>query len=54
VRSRALVSVTIAATLGTREPLRGQLRIALQQGRAGTRVPARVLTGATGRSEARR
>ena len=26
VRSRALVSVTIAATLGTREPLRGQLR----------------------------
>ncbi|MGD0067039.1 MAG: hypothetical protein ABSB76_26790 [Streptosporangiaceae bacterium] len=28
VRSRALVSVTIAATLGTREPLRGQLRIA--------------------------
>jgi 4-carboxymuconolactone decarboxylase len=29
LRSRALVSVTIAATLGTREPLRGQLRIAL-------------------------
>jgi Carboxymuconolactone decarboxylase family len=28
-RSRALVSVTIAATLGTLEPLRGQLRIAL-------------------------
>jgi hypothetical protein len=27
---------------------------ALQQGRAGTRVPARVLTGATGRSEVRR
>jgi len=26
----------------------------LQQARAGTRVPARVLTGATGRSEARR
>ena len=32
VRSRALVSVTIAATLGTREPLRGQLRIALNNG----------------------
>src|ERR1700754_1329291 len=32
VRSRALVSVTIAATLGTREPLRGQLRIALHNG----------------------
>jgi alkylhydroperoxidase/carboxymuconolactone decarboxylase family protein YurZ len=31
-RSRALVSVTIAATLGTREPLRGQLRIALNSG----------------------
>ena len=31
-RSRALVSVTIAATLGTREPLRGQLRIALHSG----------------------
>jgi len=30
--SRALVSVTIAATLGTREPLRGQLRIALDSG----------------------
>jgi 4-carboxymuconolactone decarboxylase len=30
--SRALVSVTIAATLGTREPLRGQLRIALNNG----------------------
>ncbi len=28
--------------------------LVLQQGRAGTRVPARVLTGATGRSEARR
>src|SRR3954469_21070103 len=28
-RSRALVSVAIAATLGTREPLRGQLRIAV-------------------------
>jgi alkylhydroperoxidase/carboxymuconolactone decarboxylase family protein YurZ len=27
-RTRALVSVTIAATLGTLEPLRGQLRIA--------------------------
>ncbi len=32
VRSRALVSVTIAATPGTREPLRGQLRIALSNG----------------------
>src|ERR1700729_4021386 len=32
VRSRALVSVTIAAPLGTREPLRGQLRIALNNG----------------------
>jgi 4-carboxymuconolactone decarboxylase len=31
-RSRALISVTIAATLGTREPLRGQLRIALNSG----------------------
>src|SRR6476646_7285044 len=32
VRSRALVSVTIAATPGTRGPLRGQLRIALSNG----------------------
>jgi 4-carboxymuconolactone decarboxylase len=32
VRTRALVSVTIAATLGTIEPLRGQLRIALNNG----------------------
>ncbi len=32
LRSRALVSVTIAATLGTHEPLRGQLRIALHNG----------------------
>ncbi len=31
-RSRALVSGTIAATLGTREPLRGQRRIALSNG----------------------
>lgn len=31
-RSRALVSVAIAATLGTPEPLRGQLRIALNLG----------------------
>jgi 4-carboxymuconolactone decarboxylase len=31
-RSRALISVAIAATLGTREPLRGQLRIALNSG----------------------
>jgi 4-carboxymuconolactone decarboxylase len=31
-RSRALISVTIAATLGTHEPLRGQLRIALASG----------------------
>ena len=31
-RSRALVSVAIAATLGTHEPLRGQLRIALHSG----------------------
>jgi 4-carboxymuconolactone decarboxylase len=31
-RSRALVSVAIAATLGTHEPLRGQLRIALKSG----------------------
>jgi 4-carboxymuconolactone decarboxylase len=31
-RSRALVSVTIAAVLGTHEPLRGQLRIALNGG----------------------
>ncbi|MEU9050646.1 carboxymuconolactone decarboxylase family protein [Streptomyces sp. NPDC048384] len=32
IRTRALVSVTIAATLGTLEPLRGQLRIALNNG----------------------
>jgi 4-carboxymuconolactone decarboxylase len=32
VRTRALVSVTIAATMGTIEPLRGQLRIALNIG----------------------
>ncbi|MEU5781434.1 carboxymuconolactone decarboxylase family protein [Micromonospora lupini] len=32
LRSRSLVSVAIAATLGTHEPLRGQLRIALQSG----------------------
>jgi 4-carboxymuconolactone decarboxylase len=31
-RSRALISVTISATLGTHEPLRGQLRIALNSG----------------------
>jgi 4-carboxymuconolactone decarboxylase len=31
-RSRGLVSVAIAATLGTFEPLRGQLRIALNAG----------------------
>jgi 4-carboxymuconolactone decarboxylase len=31
-RSRALVSVAIAAALGTHEPLRGQLRIALVSG----------------------
>jgi 4-carboxymuconolactone decarboxylase len=31
-RTRALISVTIAAVLGTREPLRGQLRIALNNG----------------------
>ena len=31
-RTRALVSVAIAATLGTHEPLRGQLRIALHSG----------------------
>jgi 4-carboxymuconolactone decarboxylase len=31
-RSRALVSAAIAATLGTRDPLRGQLRIALHSG----------------------
>jgi alkylhydroperoxidase/carboxymuconolactone decarboxylase family protein YurZ len=32
VRSKALISVAIAATLGTHEPLRGQLRIALNSG----------------------
>ncbi|WP_422740098.1 carboxymuconolactone decarboxylase family protein [Micromonospora sp. WMMD729] len=32
LRSRSLVSVAIAAALGTHEPLRGQLRIALQSG----------------------
>ena len=31
-RTRALVSVTIAASLGVLEPLRGQLRIALNTG----------------------
>jgi 4-carboxymuconolactone decarboxylase len=31
-RTRALISVTIAATMGTLEPLRGQLRIALNNG----------------------
>ena len=31
-RTRSLVSVTIAATLGALEPLRGQLRIALNSG----------------------
>jgi 4-carboxymuconolactone decarboxylase len=31
-RTRALVSVTIAASLGVLEPLRGQLRIALNSG----------------------
>jgi 4-carboxymuconolactone decarboxylase len=31
-RGRALISVAIAATLGTHEPLRGQLRIALRSG----------------------
>jgi 4-carboxymuconolactone decarboxylase len=31
-RTRALISVAIAATLGTLEPLRGQLRIALNSG----------------------
>jgi 4-carboxymuconolactone decarboxylase len=32
LRTRALVSVTVAATLGVKEPLRGQLRIALNSG----------------------
>jgi 4-carboxymuconolactone decarboxylase len=32
LRARALVSVAIAATLGVREPLRGQVRIALNCG----------------------
>jgi alkylhydroperoxidase/carboxymuconolactone decarboxylase family protein YurZ len=32
VRSKALISVAIAAALGTHEPLRGQLRIALHNG----------------------
>ena len=31
-RSRALISVAITAALGTHEPLRGQLRIALNSG----------------------
>jgi 4-carboxymuconolactone decarboxylase len=31
-RTRALISITIAATLGVLEPLRGQLRIALNSG----------------------
>ena len=36
-RSRALDSVTIAATLGTREPLRGQLRAVVSCARFGWR-----------------
>ena len=32
LRSRCLISVAVAATLGTHEPLRGQLRIALTSG----------------------
>ena len=32
LRSRALISVTIAAVLGTPQPLGGQLRIALNSG----------------------
>ena len=32
LRSKALISVAIAAALGTHEPLRGQLRIALNNG----------------------
>jgi 4-carboxymuconolactone decarboxylase len=32
LQTRALISVTIAAVLGTLEPLRGQLRIALHNG----------------------
>ncbi len=32
LHSKALISVTIAAVLGTHEPLRGQLRIALNNG----------------------
>ncbi|MGD9985538.1 carboxymuconolactone decarboxylase family protein [Pseudonocardia sp.] len=31
-RTRALISVTVAASLGVTEPLRGQLRIALHNG----------------------
>jgi alkylhydroperoxidase/carboxymuconolactone decarboxylase family protein YurZ len=31
-RTRSLISVAIAAALGTHEPLRGQLRIALNSG----------------------
>ena len=31
-RTRSLISVAIAAALGTHEPLRGQLRIALHNG----------------------
>src|SRR6185369_162941 len=38
-RTRALVSVTIAATLGVLEPLRGQLRIALNSGPPRKRSP---------------
>jgi 4-carboxymuconolactone decarboxylase len=32
IRTRALISVTITATLGVLEPLRGQLRIAMHNG----------------------
>ena len=37
LRTKALISVTIAATLGTRDPVRGQLRIALNNGVTQTR-----------------
>jgi 4-carboxymuconolactone decarboxylase len=37
LRTKALISVTIAATLGTRDPVRGQLRVALNNGVTQTR-----------------
>ena len=42
-RSRSLISVAIAAALGTHEPLRGQLRIALHNGVSKDEIVARFI-----------